>query len=366
MSATGRLMGQDLLQMINAGFNPLQQISKTTGESLVELKKRMEDGGISADEVRQAFEAATAEGGMFHGMTDRLAETVSGKMNIALSDMEKQLAAVGKELGPLIIQLLDAFQQMKPIIDIIVALIGQIAKVHALTIAMITDIINSVKSFSIDTTATDKFYADMKKKAKEQADEAKRAGEKEFEQRLDGVDDVAQAEMRAAREAEAARLKAIEEQQKAAEKAWKKNIEDDRKARLKAIEDARKAQEKARQKAEEDFQKELESARNDAMKFFDDQKKKNDERREAVAKGPGSGMEVGSSESVKFAADMANAEIARKAVPELKSVTNGDIAAKTAELVEEQRHANRMQAQQIELASQMLAEQKENGFRRLR
>jgi tape measure domain-containing protein len=73
MSAAGRLMGQDLLQMINAGFNPLQQISKMTGESLLELKKRMEEGGISADEVRAAFEAATAEGGMFNGMTERLA-----------------------------------------------------------------------------------------------------------------------------------------------------------------------------------------------------------------------------------------------------------------------------------------------------
>lgn len=365
MSATGRLMGQDLLQMINAGFNPLQQISKTTGESLVELKKRMEDGGISADEVRQAFEAATAEGGMFHGMTDRLAETVSGKMNIALSDMEKKLSEVGEQLGPLIVQMLDAFKQMEPVLNAIISLIGAIAEGLGFTLAVWTDIINSISNFTIDTTATNKFLDDLEQRERERADAANRAANTEFEQRLDGVDDVAHAEMRAAREAEAARRKAIEEQQKAdkdAAKQRQKNIDKDIAAWKKANENARKA----RERDEEDFKKELESARTEAMKFFDDQKKKNDERREAVAKGPGSGMEVGSSESVKFAADMANAEIARKAVPELKSVTNGDIAAKTAELVEEQRHANRMQAQQIELASQMLAEQKENGFRRLR
>lgn len=43
MSATGRLMGQDLNQMINAGFNPLQEISKKTGKSIGELKEAMAD-----------------------------------------------------------------------------------------------------------------------------------------------------------------------------------------------------------------------------------------------------------------------------------------------------------------------------------
>jgi tape measure domain-containing protein len=40
MSAAGKLMGQDLLQMINAGFNPLQVMSKQTGKSLMELRVR--------------------------------------------------------------------------------------------------------------------------------------------------------------------------------------------------------------------------------------------------------------------------------------------------------------------------------------
>jgi tape measure domain-containing protein len=52
MSSAGRLMGQDLLQMINAGFNPLQEISRTTGESMADLKKRMEAGGITVEERR--------------------------------------------------------------------------------------------------------------------------------------------------------------------------------------------------------------------------------------------------------------------------------------------------------------------------
>lgn len=47
MSSTGKLTGQDLMQMVNAGFNPLQEISKKTGKSVAELKKEMERGAIS-------------------------------------------------------------------------------------------------------------------------------------------------------------------------------------------------------------------------------------------------------------------------------------------------------------------------------
>ena len=41
MQSTGKLMGQDFNQMINAGFNPLNEISKATGKSVGELKEEM-------------------------------------------------------------------------------------------------------------------------------------------------------------------------------------------------------------------------------------------------------------------------------------------------------------------------------------
>ena len=59
MSATGRLMGQDLNQMINAGFNPLQEIAKKTGKSIGELKDEMGKGAISAKMVEDAMASAT-------------------------------------------------------------------------------------------------------------------------------------------------------------------------------------------------------------------------------------------------------------------------------------------------------------------
>lgn len=349
-SAAGRLMGGELRQMTEAGFNPLQQISKTTGESLIELKARMEAGGISAEEVRKAFENATAQGGMFHGMTERLAETVSGKMNIALSDMEKTLADVGKALGPLVVQLLDALTRMKPILEPIVWLIDKISTGLAFILAAVTDL-RSMAMLDFDATEINKILDDIEKRNREAADAANQQIQGEIQQKLNGVDAVAAAE------------------KKSADKKWKeelKSADETFKKQLKAMEDAQKAKEEAAKKAAEAWQRELEDARKDAMAFFDEQQKQNEQRRADVAKGPGSGMEVGSAEAVKFAADAVNASIAREAVPNDPAATNRDIAAKTAEILIAQREANAKHERGIRLAEQMLEEMQQNGFRRIR
>lgn len=85
MSATGKLMGQDLLQMINAGFNPLAVISEKTGKSIAQLKDEMSKGKISAQQVQQAFIDATSAGGKFFNMSENAAKTIEGQMSM-LSD----------------------------------------------------------------------------------------------------------------------------------------------------------------------------------------------------------------------------------------------------------------------------------------
>ena len=80
MSSTGKLTGQDLNQMINAGFNPLEEISRKTGKSIGELKEEMGKGAISADMVADAFASATSEGGRFYGAMDAQSKTFSGQL----------------------------------------------------------------------------------------------------------------------------------------------------------------------------------------------------------------------------------------------------------------------------------------------
>ena len=51
VSAAGKLQGQDLMQLINAGYNPLKDISQMTGKSMAQLKDAMSEGAISSDMV---------------------------------------------------------------------------------------------------------------------------------------------------------------------------------------------------------------------------------------------------------------------------------------------------------------------------
>lgn len=95
MSAAGKLMGQDLNQMINAGFNPLQMIAEKTGKSIATLKDEMSKGAISAEMVQQAFIDATSAGGRFYNMSENASKEINGQ----LSMMQDALDSVFNELG---------------------------------------------------------------------------------------------------------------------------------------------------------------------------------------------------------------------------------------------------------------------------
>ena len=95
MSAAGKLMGQDLNQMINAGFNPLQMISEKTGKSIATLKEEMSKGAISAEMVQQAFLDATSAGGKFYNMSENASKTINGQISM----MQDALDNVFNELG---------------------------------------------------------------------------------------------------------------------------------------------------------------------------------------------------------------------------------------------------------------------------
>ena len=81
VSSAGKLTGQDLLQFVNAGFNPLNEICKKTGESMAEARDRMSEGGISAEEVAAAFKSATSEGGQFYQAMEAQSQTFNGQLS---------------------------------------------------------------------------------------------------------------------------------------------------------------------------------------------------------------------------------------------------------------------------------------------
>lgn len=97
VGANGRLMGQDLLQMVNAGFNPLQIISQKTGRSMGQLRKEMEEGRITFQMVRQAMADAASEGGRYFGLMGQQSQSLNGRLS-TLGDTWEQVA---KNIGDL-------------------------------------------------------------------------------------------------------------------------------------------------------------------------------------------------------------------------------------------------------------------------
>lgn len=98
MQAAGRLMGQDLNQMINWGFNPLQEIARKTGKSMGQLRAEMEGGRISAKMVEEAFISATGPGGKFNGMMQRQSETIEGLRSTLADTIKLKVTEIGQTL----------------------------------------------------------------------------------------------------------------------------------------------------------------------------------------------------------------------------------------------------------------------------
>lgn len=97
-SSTGKLMGQDLLQMINAGFNPLVEISRTTGRSMAELKDAMSKGEISIEMLEGALKSATSEGGKFNGMLESMSHTMEGAISNFEGAVQKLMNDIGERI----------------------------------------------------------------------------------------------------------------------------------------------------------------------------------------------------------------------------------------------------------------------------
>ena len=97
MSSAGKLMGQDLMQMVNAGFNPLEEISRKTGKSIGELKNEMSSGAISSKMVQDAFISATSAGGKFFGMADEGSKTLNGQISMLQESFDNMFNEIGSK-----------------------------------------------------------------------------------------------------------------------------------------------------------------------------------------------------------------------------------------------------------------------------
>ncbi len=78
MSSSGKVTLERINQMTEAGFNPLTEISETTGESVENLYDRISKGKLTLDEITASMERATSEGGMYFQSMQLQSETFKG------------------------------------------------------------------------------------------------------------------------------------------------------------------------------------------------------------------------------------------------------------------------------------------------
>lgn len=107
VQSAGKLTGQDLMQMINQGFNPLLYISKQTGESMAEVKDRMSKGAVSAEEVANAFAYATSEGQPFYQAMEKGAETISGRISTLKDNFMTLIGTLTEAFLPVLSDIID-------------------------------------------------------------------------------------------------------------------------------------------------------------------------------------------------------------------------------------------------------------------
>ena len=122
MSSAVKVQLEDVKQMIEAGFNPLQEISESTGESMSSLYDRISKGTLSVDEITASMERSTSAGGKYFQSMEKQSQTVSGQLS-TLKDNAMQLlgsltsgisSVLGEDILPAVNEMLgslnDAFQ----------------------------------------------------------------------------------------------------------------------------------------------------------------------------------------------------------------------------------------------------------------
>ena len=100
-TSLGKLQGQDKLQMIGAGFNPLTQIAKDLGVSMQQVDEMVSKGLIDAETLQNAFINATSEGGAYYNSMAQQMSGMNGSINTMQASISDMLASLYEALTPI-------------------------------------------------------------------------------------------------------------------------------------------------------------------------------------------------------------------------------------------------------------------------
>jgi len=180
MSSAGRVLGQDLNQMTQAGWTPLPAIMQRTGESFIEIKKRMEDGRLSVHEVNIALIDAAMSGDKMAAQS----RTLSGRWSTLTDETEMLAGSLGEQLVPKLHMVIASFRMSVSMADRFSDAVGRAASFAESGLNKIGGNFPAIsKAFDVVGKAFDKGAAQFDKSAASMAAEqmaAMRAAEEEL------------------------------------------------------------------------------------------------------------------------------------------------------------------------------------------
>lgn len=99
MNSAQKVTLENINMMIDAGFNPLQEISEKTGESMQSLYDRVSKGKMSVDEITESMKRSTSEGGKYFQSMDAQSQTLDGRLSTLSDTINSKL---GEALQPIL------------------------------------------------------------------------------------------------------------------------------------------------------------------------------------------------------------------------------------------------------------------------
>lgn len=100
MKGTARVTNEELNQMREAGFYPLEEIAKKTGIAVADVRDEISKGNVPFSVFEQVLKDATSAGGQFYNGMENASKTLSG----LFSTMQDDIDAAKRVIGAYIIE----------------------------------------------------------------------------------------------------------------------------------------------------------------------------------------------------------------------------------------------------------------------
>lgn len=156
MNSSGKVTLESINMMIDAGFNPLNNVSESTGETMEALYDRISKGTMSFDEIKGAIADATSEGGQFYKGMEEASKTTDGLISTLKDNINEKLGAafqgltdkIRDEVLPKAIEFVNSLDTQK-ISDAITGLIDKIQQFIPVIVGATTAIVSYKAAMAI-------------------------------------------------------------------------------------------------------------------------------------------------------------------------------------------------------------------------